>query len=78
MGGGDVLGIGWTQNSIGGGERSSSSTTYLAEAVKRGNVDVLTNAHVTKLVQTGTTKLPKGYTVPVVRSLQFATGPGGM
>lgn len=77
QGGGDVLGIGWTQNSIGNGERSSSSTTYLAEALKRGNVDVLLNAHVMKLVQTGTNKLPRGYRVPVFRALQFSKGPGG-
>ncbi|KAF5325871.1 hypothetical protein D9611_000975 [Ephemerocybe angulata] len=77
MGGGDVLGVGWTQNSIGNGERSSSSTTYLAEALKRPNVDLLLNAQVTKLVQTGTTFLPPfGPSVPAFRSLQFSKGPG--
>jgi choline dehydrogenase len=75
-GGGDVLGVGWVQNSIGNGQRSSSSTAYLAEALKRPNVDVLINAHVTKLVQTGTTRQAGG-TVPAFRALEFSSGPGG-
>jgi choline dehydrogenase-like flavoprotein len=54
QGGGDVLGIGWVQSSIGGGKRSSSSSTYLADAIKRPNLSVLINAQVTKLVKTGT------------------------
>ncbi|KAJ2914009.1 hypothetical protein MD484_g6402, partial [Candolleomyces efflorescens] len=74
-GGGNVLGVGWVQNSIGNGQRSSSSTTYLAEALKRSNVDVLINAHVTKLVQTGTTRRVGG-TVPAFRALEFSSGPG--
>lgn len=51
---GNVLGITWVQASIGGGKRSSSATTYLQRVIDRRNVDVLINAHVTKLVQTGT------------------------
>lgn len=54
MNGGDVLGIGWQQATIGGGTRSSSATAYLEPALKRPNLDVLINAQVTKLVQTGT------------------------
>lgn len=54
QGGGDVLGIGWVQSSIGGGKRSSSSSTYLADAIKRPNLSVLINAQVTKLAKTGT------------------------
>ncbi|EAU88011.2 aryl-alcohol oxidase [Coprinopsis cinerea okayama7 len=70
-GNGQVLGMGWTQNSIGEGARSSSSTTYLKEALKRPHVDVLINAHVTKLV---TTRKKRGR--PVFDKVQFASGPG--
>ena len=72
MGGGDVLGLGWTQSSIGGGKRSSSATTYLAAAINRPNVHVLINAQVTKLLHTGSIG-----TVPSFRAVQFARKPGG-
>ncbi|KAH6912058.1 aryl-alcohol oxidase [Coprinopsis sp. MPI-PUGE-AT-0042] len=72
-GNGQVLGMGWTQNSIGGGVRSSSATTYLKTALSRRQVDVLVNAHVTKLVQTSTNVLTKK---PVFREVQFQKGPG--
>ena len=69
-GGGDVLGLGWVQSSIGGGTRSSSATTYLNSVINRGNVDVLVNAYVTKLVRTGTVGGK-----PSFRGVQFANGP---
>ncbi|KAF8797727.1 alcohol oxidase [Phlegmacium glaucopus] len=54
MGGGDeVLGIGWIQSTIGGGVRSSSSTSYLRKALSRPNLHVLINATVMKLLPTG-------------------------
>ncbi|KAF8164815.1 hypothetical protein B0H34DRAFT_647925 [Crassisporium funariophilum] len=56
MGGGDVRGIGWNQQSIGNGVRSSSSTSYLRNAINRPNLSVLLNATVMKLLQTGTKK----------------------
>ncbi|PPR03999.1 hypothetical protein CVT24_010492 [Panaeolus cyanescens] len=52
-GGGDILGVGWTQNSIGNGQRSSSSTAYLRPASSRPNLHILLNAHVMKLLPTG-------------------------
>lgn len=70
MGGGNVLGIGWVQSSIGGGVRSSSATTYLAGAITRPNLDVLINAHVAKV-------LPIGFQngKPSFRLVQFSSGP---
>ena len=53
MGGGDVLGIGWVQSSIGDGVRSSSSTSYLRNALSRPNLHVLINATVMKLLPSG-------------------------
>lgn len=64
---GNVLGITWTQSSIGGGKRSSSATTYLQSVIDRRNVDVLINAQVTKLVQTGAVDGK-----PSFKSVQFA------
>ncbi|RXW19853.1 hypothetical protein EST38_g5995 [Candolleomyces aberdarensis] len=69
-GGGDVLGLGWVQSSIGDGTRSSSATTYLNSVINRRNVDVLVNAYVTKLVRTGTVGGK-----PSFRGVQFANGP---
>ncbi|KAJ7468292.1 alcohol oxidase [Mycena galericulata] len=51
MNSGKPLGIGWLQSTIGGGQRSSSATSYLAPQVAdRGNLHVLLHAQVTKLV----------------------------
>ncbi|KAF5318063.1 hypothetical protein D9619_012083 [Psilocybe cf. subviscida] len=57
MSGGDqsLLGFGAVKSSAGGGKRSSSSTTYLAAANSRTNLNVVINATVMKLVQTGIT-----------------------
>lgn len=73
MSGGDhsLLGIGWLQSSAGGGVRSSSSTSYLANASGRPNLTVLIHATVTKLIQTGfTTAGLKDF-----RSVQFQISP---
>ncbi|EDR09885.1 uncharacterized protein LACBIDRAFT_318175 [Laccaria bicolor S238N-H82] len=48
-----------------------SATTYLAAAINRPNVHVLLNAHVTKLLRTGTIQ-----GVPSFRSVEFAGKPG--
>ncbi|KDR74395.1 hypothetical protein GALMADRAFT_227454 [Galerina marginata CBS 339.88] len=40
-----ILGSGWVQSFIGGGVRSSSSTSYLRSANSRSNLSVLINAH---------------------------------
>ncbi|KAF5364083.1 hypothetical protein D9756_001021 [Leucocoprinus leucothites] len=50
------LGIGWSQSTIdGNGRRSSSATSYLgAEYISRKNLNVLVNARVTRMIQTGT------------------------
>ncbi|KAH6888359.1 hypothetical protein BKA70DRAFT_1409386 [Coprinopsis sp. MPI-PUGE-AT-0042] len=69
MGGGDVLGLGWVQSSIGGGVRSSSAATYLEAAKNRPNLDVLVGHQVTKLLPTA----PSGGK-PSFRRVQFASG----
>ena len=71
--GGDhsLLGIGFVQSSIGGGVRSSSSTSYLANANKRPNLTVLINVTVEKLLKTGMRANLKSF-----RSVQFRASPG--
>ncbi|KAJ7497656.1 hypothetical protein FB451DRAFT_1212279 [Mycena latifolia] len=55
MNSGNQLGIGWTQATIRGGERSSSATAYLApHFLRRPNLHVLINAQVTRVLKTGT------------------------
>ncbi|KAF5328368.1 hypothetical protein D9619_013247 [Psilocybe cf. subviscida] len=73
MAGGDrsLLGVGWLQSSAGGGVRSTSSTSYLANANKRPNLTVLINATVRKLVQTANGK--RG--AKAFRSVQFSPTP---
>jgi choline dehydrogenase len=71
MSGGDhnLLGIGFMQSSIGGGVRSSSSTSYLANANSRPNLTVLIHATVLKLLQSGTKGPLKSF-----RSVKFSSG----
>ncbi|KAF8877932.1 hypothetical protein CPB84DRAFT_1714701 [Gymnopilus junonius] len=64
------LGIGFLQTSAGGGVRSSSSTSYLANANNRRGLTVVINAYVTKLVPTGNSHQP------AFRSVQFTSSPG--
>ena len=73
MSGGDhsLLGIGFAQSSVGGGVRSSSSTSYLAHANSRPNLMVLIDATVIKLLQSGTKGALKAF-----RSVQFSSSPG--
>ncbi|KAJ6551630.1 aryl-alcohol oxidase-like protein [Mycena capillaripes] len=48
---GSPLGVGWLQETIGGGERSSAATSYLSSEIqKRPNLHILLNAQVTKLL----------------------------
>ncbi|KAJ6452802.1 glucose dehydrogenase short protein [Mycena sanguinolenta] len=48
---GQMLGVGWLQSTIGGGERSTSATSYLApKFVQRKNLNVLLHAQVSRLV----------------------------
>lgn len=73
MSGGDhsLLGIGWLQSSGGGGVRSSSSTSYLAQANSRPNLTVVINATVMKLIQTQGSGSLKAF-----RSVQFGPSIG--
>ncbi|KAG6883452.1 hypothetical protein C0993_006066 [Termitomyces sp. T159_Od127] len=57
---GKPLGLGWAQNTALQGQRSSSSTAYLAsQFLNRPNLSVLVNAQVSRLVQTSHGKTPK-------------------
>ncbi|KAF7358832.1 hypothetical protein MSAN_01222800 [Mycena sanguinolenta] len=54
---GEMLGVGWLQSTIGGGERSSSATSYLApKFIQRQNLHVLLHAQVSRLVGPQTQK----------------------
>ena len=66
--GGDTrfLGVGFLQSSAAGGVRSSSSTTYLANALGRPNLVVLLNATAIKVIQTANSS-----GVPVMRGVQY-------
>ncbi|KAJ7658968.1 pyranose dehydrogenase [Mycena rosella] len=51
MNSGTPLGVGWLQETIGGGERSSAATAYLApQFQQRPNLHILLNAQVSRLV----------------------------
>ncbi|KAJ7646832.1 aryl-alcohol oxidase-like protein [Roridomyces roridus] len=51
--GGDGLGVGWVQSTVGNAERSSGSTAFLDPAVSsRPNLDLLLMTHVTRLKPT--------------------------
>ncbi|TFK32690.1 hypothetical protein BDQ12DRAFT_638418 [Crucibulum laeve] len=71
---GNLLGIGWQQNSLGNGSRSSSSAAYLTPVLNtRANLDVLIQTRVTRLVTTGTSNgVPEFKSVEVA---QTSTGP---
>lgn len=51
MNSGNTLGFGWTQASIGGGERCSAATAYLTG---QPNIDILVQTTATRLIQKGT------------------------
>ncbi|KAI9451433.1 aryl-alcohol-oxidase from pleurotus Eryingii [Lactarius psammicola] len=72
MNSGNPLGIGWAQLAIGGGQRSSASTSYLTPVLSRSNLDILINTQVTKVIQTGT----RGG-LPIFRGVQFAQSASG-
>ncbi|KAG6820209.1 hypothetical protein H0H93_003863 [Arthromyces matolae] len=69
---GNPLGIGWLQNTVGGGQRSSSATSYLGgQFIQRPNLHVLVNAQVGRLIQTSFGK------VPGFRMVEFRQGAKG-
>ncbi|KAI0730887.1 alcohol oxidase [Earliella scabrosa] len=69
---GDMIGFSWTPFAIQDGARSSSARNYIEPALSRDNLDVVVNTQVTKVVKTSTQR-----GVPVVRGVQFASGPKG-
>jgi choline dehydrogenase-like flavoprotein len=72
MNGGNPLGVGWTQSSVNNGARSSSNAAYIQPFLKRPNLTVLTGAHATRVLQTGSVK-----GVPVFRGVEFASSSTG-
>ncbi|KZT25855.1 GMC oxidoreductase [Neolentinus lepideus HHB14362 ss-1] len=70
MNSGYPLGIGYTQSTIGSGERSSAATAYLEPALERPNLDILIHTTVTNIVQTGIA----GH-LPILRGVRCATDP---
>ncbi|KAJ7243026.1 hypothetical protein C8J57DRAFT_1525921 [Mycena rebaudengoi] len=57
MNSGRPLGLGWLQSTIGGGERSTSATSYLApNFIRRKNLHVLLHAQVSRLVDADNAK----------------------
>ncbi|THH10137.1 hypothetical protein EW146_g8464 [Bondarzewia mesenterica] len=64
----DTLAQGWSQFTVSNGKRDSSATAYITPSLaKFPGFDVLLNAQVTKLLQTGTEK-----GVPVFNGVQFS------
>lgn len=75
MNSGNELGIGWMQITVDGAKRSSSATSYLAPAfMSRPNLDVLLNAQVSRLIQTGK---DRDRSLPAFRAVEFRTSPQG-
>ncbi|KAH9022200.1 aryl-alcohol-oxidase from pleurotus Eryingii [Lactarius pseudohatsudake] len=72
MNSGNPLGFGWTQFSIGDGQRSSASVSYLTPVLCRPNLDVLVNTLATKVVQTGTHR-----GLPIFRGVEIAQSASG-
>ena len=61
MNGGQPLGVGWLQSTIGSGVRSSAATAFLGQDVLgRGNLDILIGTRVMRLLQTGTGRRRSG------------------
>jgi choline dehydrogenase-like flavoprotein len=73
MNAGNPIGVGWTQSSILHGARSNSNSAYIQPFLARPNLTVLTGAHATRILQTGTSS-----GVPVFRGVEFATSSTGM
>ncbi|KAJ2920933.1 hypothetical protein H1R20_g16162, partial [Candolleomyces eurysporus] len=63
------LGVGWNQYTVGNGQRSSSSSSYLSDKyIKRGNLHVVLNTHVTRVLpsNSGSAQRPVFRTIEVV------------
>ncbi|KAF9528605.1 hypothetical protein CPB83DRAFT_853938 [Crepidotus variabilis] len=66
----NILGIGWVQQTVGGGVRSSSSTSYLQNANSRPNLSVLINSQATRVFSTGYSNGRYA-----LRGVMFSSGP---
>jgi len=71
---GNQLGLGWTQLSVGNGQRSSSSTSYLGpQFISRPNLHVLLNAQVTELIPNTSPSPSRGPVFQTIRIMQNET-----
>ncbi|KAG6888800.1 hypothetical protein C0995_005820 [Termitomyces sp. Mi166 len=79
MNSGKPLGIGWIQVTVNSSTRASSATSYLApQFLARPNLDVLLNAQVSRLIQTGKDKSKDKRTkLPAFRAVEYRTSVGG-
>lgn len=69
----DPLNLGWSQNTVGNGKRSSSATAYLAPNIlARPNLDVALESQVTKVISTKKVK-----NVPLFNTVEFAKNANG-
>ncbi|KAF9451441.1 GMC oxidoreductase [Macrolepiota fuliginosa MF-IS2] len=74
--GGRPIGIGWDQDTIGGGLRSSSATAYMAHT--GDNVHVLLNTRVTRLLPSTNHPFNGNSSNAIdIRTVEFATSPKG-
>ncbi|TFK22911.1 pyranose dehydrogenase [Coprinopsis marcescibilis] len=68
MNSGNLLGLGWTQLTVGNGERSSAAASYLApKYANRKNLDVLVGHRVVKIVESGRSR----GNAPVLTTVRF-------
>ncbi|KAL0958256.1 hypothetical protein HGRIS_000409 [Hohenbuehelia grisea] len=76
MNSGKHIGISWAQSTIKNGQRSSSATSYMApQLVNRSNLHVLLHAHVTRLVQTGSSGRKEFRRVEFSQTINGTIGP---
>ncbi|KAF9448538.1 GMC oxidoreductase [Macrolepiota fuliginosa MF-IS2] len=76
MNGGRPIGMGWEQDTVGGGFRSSSATAYLAHT--GDNVHILLNTRATRIMPPADDHLSKGHPNSIdMRSVEFSTSPIG-
>lgn len=69
---GDPLGVSWMHSTVGGPLRSSSATAFLMPALNsRSNIDLVYNAQVTRLLQSG-----RIGNLPIFRGVEFARNSG--
>ncbi|KAF9522005.1 hypothetical protein CPB83DRAFT_900034 [Crepidotus variabilis] len=75
-GGDNVLGVGWVESSIKDGKRSSSSTSYLRDAINRPNLAVLIQHQAMKLIRSAVRGNLTSGSKPTFSGVSLSIGPG--